>query len=243
MAFEIGARDMGADISFVPGELGVNEPLEDIGPYLANWFDLLIVRAARHEDLVHIAESSHLPLINARSDRNHPCEIMGDLQYIRRKRGSIEGLRVIFVGELTNLCMSWFAAANRFPIEVIQVAPAEYHAPQELLSSLNDHAAGSVTTADSLAAAVENADVIYTDCWPKKGNRDGVKSAFLPYRVDVPHLERMNQNGFFLPCPPVTRGEEVSTGAMTHPRCRNYEAKAFLLHAQNAIMEYVTGAD
>ena len=137
MAFEIGAREMGVNVSYVPGEVGVHEPLEDIGHYLRNWFTMLVVRAKRREDLLFLARSANIPTINARTDRSHPCEIMGDLQFIRRHRGSVDGLTVAFVGEPTNLCMSWLEAATVFPIKVTQICPEGYEVDNDTLSSLS----------------------------------------------------------------------------------------------------------
>lgn len=133
IAFEIGLKSMGASVSYIPGDLGIHEPLEDIGQYLSNWFSLLVIRAKNHKDLLYLSEHSSIPVINARTDFSHPCEIMGDLQYIRTYRGSLDELKVVFVGEVTNLCMSWFEAAVKFPIQVTQVAPIGYEADQDLL--------------------------------------------------------------------------------------------------------------
>lgn len=240
LAFEIGARAMGADVAYVPGELGVQEPLEDIGPYLQNWFSLLVIRAKRHMDLVTVASQVTIPVINARTEFNHPCEILGDLQYIRRERGAIEGLNVVFVGEVTNLCRSWFEAAVRLPISVTQVAPQGYVLNPAELAQLNQNAVGQVRIAHDLHAEVsETTDVLYTDCWPRSGDPSEIASLFSPYRIDGQILARMNQNGFFLPCPPVTRGQEVTAEAMQSPLCKDHAAKEFLLHVQNAIMEFV----
>ena len=107
MAFEIGARAMGAYVAFVPGELGVHEPIEDIGHYLSNWFSMLIIRSKKHSNLISVSRDASIPTLNARTDYNHPCEVVGDLQYVRKVRGSLDDLTVVFVGEVTNLCMSW----------------------------------------------------------------------------------------------------------------------------------------
>lgn len=240
MAFEIGARAMGADVAFVPGELGVHEPLQDIGHYLRNWFSMLIIRARTHADLVTVAHDAAIPTINARTNYNHPCEIMGDLQYIRRVRGTLDGLTVVFVGEVTNLCMSWFEAAVRFPIQVIQVAPSDYLLPDNTLNELRSHAVGEIAMSSNMHDAIsKETDVIYTDCWPKSGDPERVKALFLPYQITGELINRMNADGFFLPCPPVTRGQEVSEDAMRSPQCQDYQAKEYLLHAQNAVMEFV----
>jgi ornithine carbamoyltransferase len=240
MAFEIGARAMGGDVSYVPGDLGVNEPLEDIGHYLDNWFSLIVIRAKRHEDLLRVADDAKAPVINARTNINHPCEILGDLQFIRRKRGTLDGLNVVFSGEVTNLCMSWFEAALRLPISVTQVSPREYLLPDSEVRAMNTKAAGRIgTSCDLMDAVSHGTDLIYTDCWPKGPDAAETEKLFLPFQITESLLSRMNPKGFFLPCPPVTRGQEVSAGAMSSPMCMDYQAKDCLLHAQNAVMEFL----
>jgi len=240
VAFEIGARAMGADVAFVPGELGVHEPLQDIGRYLRNWFSMLIIRARTHADVLAVAHDAAIPTINARTNHNHPCEIMGDLQYVRKVRGSLEGLTVVFVGEVTNLCMSWFEAAVRFSISVVQVAPPHYLLPDNTLNELRRHAVGKISTSSDLHHAIsKKTEVIYTDCWPKGGDPERVKSLFLPYQITGEIVNRISDHGLFLPCPPVTRGQEVSEEAMRSEKCQDYAAKEYLLHAQNAIMEFL----
>ena len=243
IAFEMGARAMGADVSHIPGDLGVQEPLEDMGAYLGNWYDMLVVRARREADLVALSETCGIPVINARTERGHPCEIMGDLQYIRRVRGSLDGLKVVFVGEVSNLGRSWLEAAARFPIEVTQVAPQDWLATSSELEGLRSHATGQMGISTDLEAALQDADVLYTDCWPKTDvpqEKERIRQAFLPYQILPKHLDALADNSFFLPCPPVTRGEEVSVEAMASPLCRNHPAKAYLLHAQNAVMAFLS---
>jgi ornithine carbamoyltransferase len=242
LAFEIGARAMGAAVSYLPGELGINEPLMDIGHYLENWYSSLVIRARNHQDVAYLSNYIRIPLINARTDFSHPCEIMGDLQFIRTYRGSLTDLKVLFVGEVTNLCMSWFEAAVKFPLQVTQIAPFGYEAKVELIRQLNSNAIGHINTSNDLDSLLESVDLIYTDCWPRTDNPElkaKIKAQFLPYQITGEHLARLKEKSLFLPCPPVTRGEEVSHGAMDSKLCLNYQAKEYLLHSQNAILEMV----
>ena len=206
MAFEIGARAMGASVSYVPGEIGIHEPLEDIGHYLDKWFSLLVIRAKNHADLLKIANTSESAVINARTDFNHPCEIIGDLQYIRKHRGGLDGLSLVFVGEVTNLCMSWFEAAVRLPITVTQVAPKGYELDSKQLNYLNEMAAGKIAISNELEPLLETADVLYTDCWPSANSeedKNAISKAFLPYQISEDHLSKLHDQAVFLPCPPV----------------------------------------
>jgi ornithine carbamoyltransferase len=242
LAFEIGAQAMGASVSYIPGELGIHEPLEDIGHYLENWYSILVIRAQRHKDLVYLSENTAIPVINARTDYSHPCEIMGDLQFMRKHRGSLEDMNVVFVGEVTNLCMSWFEAAARFPIKVTQIAPFGYEADKNIVNKMNSDAIGLIATSNDLNSFIDKADLVYTDCWPYSGDAEmerKIKEMFIPYQITGNHLKRLNEKSVFLPCPPVTRGQEVSSDAMDSDLCLNYKAKEYLLHSQNSILEMI----
>ena len=242
VAFEIGVSEMGGSVVHVPGELGVHEPLEDVAGYLQNWFSMLVIRAQRHGDLLELASRSTIPVINARTDRGHPCEVMGDLLYLRQIGRNLNELKLVFVGEFTNLCMSWLEAATVLPLHVVQVCPPGFEVPTQTLDALRARAVGEISVTHDLRRALTGAHVIYTDCWPHQTSADEqarVSAAFLPYQITIEHLNLLGPNGVFLPCPPVTRGQEVSHEAMASPLCRNHAAKNNLLHAQNAIMEHL----
>jgi len=239
VAFEIGARSLGADVSFIPGDLGVHEPIEDIAHYINNWFSMAVIRCCNHTDIEKFASDAGIPVINARTSFNHPCEIVGDLQYIRKRRKSLNDLNVVFVGEVTNLCMSWFEAARVLPIHVTQVGPKDYLGSQELISKMNDGAVGRISVSSDMQSSIKkDTDVLYTDCWPSNGDKDSINRLFMPYQITKKIVGQMNANGFYMPCPPITRGEELSEDSLSAIQYCDYEAKEFLLHSQNAIMEY-----
>lgn len=242
LAFELGVQAMGGTTVDLPGEFGLGEPIEDIGHYLSNWLDLLIVRARIHEQLTRLAGSASIPVINAKTDRGHPCEILGDLQFVRRHRGTLEDLRVVFVGECTNLCRSWLEATTLAPISVTQVCPPGYEASATELAELQRMAIGELQITNDLDEALAQGpvDVLYTDCWPARHSDEDsvrVERDFLPYQIQIGHLDCLSVKGVFLPCPPVTRGEEASVDAVADKRNMNYQAKEYLLHAQNALLE------
>ena len=108
VAFELGIASMGGVAVQMPGRLDERESIEDVTAYLDNWFDGIVARVRLHSFMQRLAEAAKIPVINARTDYNHPCEILGDLAYIRARRGSLQGLKVAFVGEATNVCHPWF---------------------------------------------------------------------------------------------------------------------------------------
>ncbi len=239
VAFELGIALMGGTAIEVPGRLDERESVEDVAQYLDNWFDLVIVRTRDHAVLQRLANAAEAPVINARTNHNHPVEILGDLAYLRSIRPTVEGLKVVFVGEATNVGRSWFEAAALLPIEVIQACPEGYTMSTDFLSREGADVVGNIGVTHDLAVALRHADVVCTDTWPRAeddAERARIRRLFGPYRITEEHLALAKPDVLFLPCPPVHRNEEVSADAMASPRCRVYAAKDWLLHAQNALM-------
>jgi ornithine carbamoyltransferase len=244
VSFEMGIQAMGGRAIQVPGKLDVREPIEDVARYLQNWFHAIVARTETHAHMTRLADAASIPVINARTDHNHPCEILGDLTFIRDRRGSLDGLRVVFAGEPTNLCHPWFEAAARLPITVIQACPPGRETNPEYLRRLGNGARGVLAISNDLDESLEGADVAYTDCWPKAASdaeAEKIRKEFLPYQITSEKLARAKPDCFFLPCPPVTRGQEVSAEVMQKHGETVYKAKEYLLHAQNAVLELLVG--
>ena len=145
VTFELGISELGGVSVEVPVRLGEQEPIEDVIHYLDNWVDAIVARTATHDEMLRLARSSRVPVVNARTSFNHPCEILGDLAYISKTRGGLDGLRVVFVGEATNLGHSWFEAAARFPINVVQICPKGYEIDGDFLQRVAGDAVGEVS--------------------------------------------------------------------------------------------------
>ena len=185
VAFEMGIAELGGVSVQVPGPLDERERIEDVARYLDNWFDAIVARTSTHEHMLRLASSARVPVINARTSFNHPCEILGDLSYVRELRGGLDDLRVAFVGEATNLGHSWFEAAARFPIHVAQICPEGYEVKADFLQGIAREAQGEVAGSHDLHATIAAADVIYTDCWPAAAteeDRRHIRDLFLPYQ-------------------------------------------------------------
>lgn len=245
VAFELGIQALGGRAIQVPGRLDQRESIEDMTRYLQNWFDCIIARTETHEQMLRLAAAADIPVINARTSRNHPCEILSDLTYIRKHRGTLDGLTVVFVGEPTNLCYPWFEAAARLPVKVIQACPKGYETPSDYLVMLRRSAVGHLSVTNDLREVLPEAEVVYTDCWPKGKTAEEqlhIRNTFLPYQITTEMLSHTKSGCYFLPCPPVTRGEEVSSEVMETSGSVVYKAKEYLMHAQNAMLTFlVTG--
>lgn len=226
-AFDLGIQAMGGCCVHAPITLGGAEAVADLAAYLDNWVDGIVVRTPQLAAMRALADAARAPVINARTRANHPCETLGDLSFVHRVRGGIDGLKVVGVAADDNILRSWVEAAHVLPIEVTQVFPARWQVRDPALQTPRFHATAEL-------GAIADADVLITDSWP----RDADEAELRPYQVTAGVLDRLRPGALFLPCPPVARGREVSRDAMLHPVCRVVEAKAFLLHAQNALLEW-----
>ncbi|AXA39914.1 ornithine carbamoyltransferase [Rhizobium leguminosarum] len=227
-AFDLGIQAMGGICVHVQIAFNTREETGDLSGYLGNWFDMLVIRTKELATLKAVAAASPVPVINARTRSNHPCETLGDLAYIKSRRGSIDGLKVVGVAADANILRSWAEASIVLPIEVVQVYPERWHICDAALFN------GRFRVSSDMGE-LSDADIVITDSWPG----DGPSDALAGYRIGTDVLDRLREDAIFLPCPPVTRGQEVTAAAMEHPRCLSRAAKTFLLHAQNALMEWV----
>ncbi|MBO0346441.1 hypothetical protein J0X15_14500 [Roseibium sp. CAU 1637] len=229
-ALDLGVHALGGLCTRVPVSLMGGEATEDLAAYLANWFDLIAIRTPQIRHLQKLADHSSIPVLNLRTRTNHPCETLGDLSYLRGARGSWEGLTIVAVAPVGNILNSWIEAARVLPIKVIQVYDYDYLLePSSLIED-------QIEATDSMSAIAE-ADVLITDCWPKDGNAELLRR----YQVSAARLDEAKPGCTFIPCPPVTRGQEVKADAMLHPAYQSPAAKAYLLHAQNAYLEWALG--
>ena len=227
-AFDLGVQAMGGICVHVPIGFNGREETGDLAGYLGNWFDMLVIRTKELATLKAVAAAAPVPVINARTRSNHPCETLGDLAYINSRRGSIDGLKVVGVAADANILRSWVEASIALPIEVVQVYPERWHISDTAL--LNERFRVSTDMGE-----LSDANIIITDSWPG----DALDDALASCRIGTDILDRLPEDAIFLPCPPVTRGQEVTAEAMEHSLCQSRAAKAFLLHAQNALMEWV----
>lgn len=224
-AIQIGVQSMGAVFAEIPASLSGKESLADLAAYLDNWFDLIVVRTPEIKKIDELASFLNAPVMNIRTYHNHPCETLGDLSYILKKRGSLADLKVCAVSPKGNILQSWIEASLVLPIELTQIAPEDYLVD----GSLYDH----VHLSQNIES-IRDADVIITDCWPKGCDQEQFSA--LTITKDI--LDATKKGCLFIPCPPVTRGQELTQEAAMHSKHKAYETKAFLLHAQNAFIEY-----
>ncbi|MGN6565704.1 MAG: ornithine carbamoyltransferase, partial [Thermomicrobiales bacterium] len=217
------------------------EPIADIAGYLDNWVDALVVRTARHEAVVELARCAAAPVVNAMTDREHPCEVLADAQTLRERLGEFAGQKVVFVGGLTNVCRSWFHLAARLPIQFVFICPEGEEIDAATLAFVERAAPGTIAVTHDVQAGVRDAAAICTDAWPRASDDAERVRRYAPYQVTSELLAQARPDAVLLPCPPVTRGEEVAADALASPAFAGYIGKENLLYTQQAILAMLLG--
>lgn len=221
VTFEKGISLLGGQPILFPSEtLDKKEKLEDVCGYLNNWADMIIVRHRDINVINEIAQYSTVPVINAMTDTNHPCEIISDMYALSKIRADFQNDRYLFCGESGNIGLTWKEAADIMGFELSQCCPKGYEIE-------------GVQTYNNIKEAVKGKDIICTDSLPTKILKD-----FVNYQVTKDIMDMANENAVFNPCPPFYRGEEVSADVIDSDYFVGYQFKKHLLEVQQAIMIY-----
>ena len=238
---EIAVVEMGAyPVVLGQDEVGLRtrEAVRDVARVLDRYLDLLALRVFDHAALVEIARYADAPVVNLLSDVEHPCQAVADLQTIAEHR-SLDQVVVAYVGDGNNVCHSLMAGVAMLGGEMRVICPAGYEPRGDYIAR-----GGNLVTLSHDPAAVEGADVVYTDVWASMGQEaeaSARSSAFSDYRVDGAMFARAREDAIFLHCLPAHRGEEVTDEVMDHPRSRVFDQAENRLHSMKAILLELLG--
>lgn len=220
VSFERGVHEMGLQpISFPPEALDKSEALEDVVGYLSSWARLMIVRHPDISVLQRLADVNALPIINAMTDVNHPCEVLSDLYSLSQEADPFS-LRYLVVGADGNIARAWWEAGTAFGLHMVQCCPSELRVP-------------GMPWTDDLVETMTGADVVITD------GPGPLADALLPYQVTGALLDKASASTRLAPCPPFIRGREVSADAIEHRAFVGYGFKQYLKPVQQAVMAWV----
>ncbi len=241
VSFQAGMYQLGGEVIFMsPSELqiGRGETVADTARVLSRYLDIMALRTYRHQTIEEFAAHASIPVINALSDRYHPCQILADLVTIQETLGNWEGIKVAFVGDGNNVATSWVNLAARVDIEVVLATPPGYEPPEEVVSKARDEGA-RVEIVHDPSQAVKGAKVIYTDVWVSMGQdkeRQERLKAFAPFQV-TPQLMKLADTGvIFMHCLPAHRGEEVVDEVIDGPASVVWDQAENRLHLQKALI-------
>ena len=241
VSFETGMNQMGGSTLFLSPadtQIGRGEPIEDTARVISSMVDIVAIRTGLHGNIIRFAEYSSVPVINALTDFNHPCQLLADMMTVHEKLGRTKDIEVAYIGDGNNMCHSWMIAAKQFGFNISIAVPNGFEPEADLLKACEDR----VTLTNSPAQAITDVDVVVTDTWISMGQEEEKqqrKQAFEGYTVNSTLMERASANAIFLHCLPAYRGYEVTNDVLEGPQSVVWDEAENRLHAQKALMEFL----
>jgi ornithine carbamoyltransferase len=248
VSFEVGIARLGGStttLSEQDVQLGVRETVADAARVLDRYVDGVVARLRSHDDLLELAASSAKPVINALTDRSHPCQVLADLLTLEERRGPLREQHVAFIGDGNNIAASLIEAAALTGFALTVVSPPGYHPEAPVLERARSISTRpfQVTLTNDIAE-LDGATAIYTDVWASMGHeseRDGRRKTFAPYQVNQAVMDA-SPRAVFMHCLPAHRGEEVTDEVIDGPRSVVFDQAGNRLYAQMALMVELLGA-
>ena len=250
VTFEAGMTQLGGHAicyGISEGRIGVRESVDDVARNLERWVDAAMLRTFRHELVTDLARRAEIPVINGLTDRLHPCQALADYLTLKEVAGSLEGRRLVYVGDGNNVAHSLMEGGARLGVHVTVITPEGFGPDASIVDACRTAAAESGARIEVThdLAKVEGADAVYTDVWASMGQEEEAearKRAFVPYRVDSAMMRRAGADAVFLHCLPAHRGDEVTDEVADAPTSVIFQQAENRLHAQKAILLLVLGA-
>lgn len=246
VSFEVAISSMGGHAVVLRGDelqLGRGETIEDTGRALSRYVDAIVVRTFGQDRLERLADAADVPVVNALSDFEHPCQCLADLQTIREKKGGLRGVALAYVGDGNNVAHSLMLGGAKLGMDVRVACPSGYEPfPQvtERSGELAARSSGRLTVTDVVAEAVVGADVVYTDVWVSMGQDAGArKQALERYRVDGALIDMADDEVIVMHCLPAHRGEEIAADVIDGPRSVVWDQAENRLHAQKSLLAWL----
>ena len=250
VSFEAGMTQLGGHAIYLGPEdiqLGKRESVEDIALVLSRMADLIMARVFGHSIVEDLARFATVPVINGLSDREHPCQALGDLLTVLERKGRLQGLRLVFVGDGNNVANSLLFAGALTGMDVTVACPEGYEPPAHLLGEARSLARASGATlgvTSDLKGACEGADVLYTDVWASMGQETEAerrRAAFQGFQVNEALMRLAKPDAIVLHCLPAHYGEEIDYAVSRTPNSAIFDQAENRLHAQKALMVTLAG--
>ncbi len=245
VSFEAGMNQMGGNTLFLSpadAQIGRGEPIEDTARVISSMVDIIAIRTGSHGNIIRFAGYSKVPVINALTDFNHPCQLLADMMTVREKLGRVNDIEVAYIGDGNNMCHSWMIAARQFGFNIKIAVPEGFEPEADLLEACKDR----VTLTGQPLEAVRGVDVVVTDTWISMGQEDEQsqrKQAFEGFTVDAALMENAMPDAIFLHCLPAYRGLEVTEEVLEGPQSVVWDEAENRLHAQKALIEFLLKFD
>jgi len=245
VTFEVGIQSMGGFVVFLDhtqARLGERESIPDVARNLQRWVHGIVARVYEQRVLEEMARSADIPVVNALSDKFHPCQALADFFTLEEKFGSLRGFPLAYVGDGNNVCHSLIFLAARLGVDIRIATPANYTPDSDVLADAKRVAKETrckIELFTDPTEAVAGAQAVYTDSWTSMGFEAEEKirrNIFKPYQVNRKLLEHAAENAVFMHCLPAHRGAEVTDEVLDGPSSIVLDQSENRMYVQKAIL-------
>ena len=241
VSFEAGIVQLGGTplvLSAQDLQLGRGESIEDTARVLSRYVDGIMIRCFDHNTVLLLAKHATVPVINALTNRSHPCQLMADLQTMIEYHGPLLGQSVAWLGDGNNVATSWVEAASLFGFQLRMACPHGYAPPSELLAWARANG-GDIVLTEDVVEAVGQVQTVVTDVWVSMGQQGGNQQQDLAaYQVNEDVMKQAASDAIFMHCLPAKRGLEVSDAVIDGPQSAVFDEAENRLHAQKAVLAW-----
>ena len=247
VSFEAGMSHLGGSSMLLEEQhigLGKRESVKDVSRVLSSMVDCVVFRAKHHETVVEFAQYSTVPVINALTDKSHPCQALADMLTIKEEFGSFDDVSIAWVGDSNNVAASLVEAAAMLGVKISVSSPVGYHFSEEEIKEMTQQRQPGFELAfyEDPREAVRGANVVYTDVWVSMGQEDEKDKrleAFKPFQVNAELMALASPDAIFMHCLPARRGLEVTDDVIDSPQSRIIEEAANRMHAQKGLLVWL----
>jgi ornithine carbamoyltransferase len=250
LTFEAAINTLGGNAVFVDqtqSPLGERESLPDMAHNIERWMSVIVLRTYAHETITEMAGCSRIPVINALSDFEHPCQAIADFFTLEERFGSAEGLHFTYVGDGNNVCHSLMLTAAQLGVHCTVASPKGFAPKLEIIHKaieISEQTGGSITLMQDPVKAVTGADAVYTDVCTSMGfEHEATRRApiFKPYQVNEALMAHARQDAVFMHCLPAHRNAEVTDAVLDGPQSIVFDQAENRMHAQKALLLMLLG--
>ena len=247
VSFELGIRQLGGDYIFLPKDetqLSRGESIKDTAAMLGRFgLSALVLRGFNDAELEDFASYSDIPVVNGISDTSHPLQVLSDLFTVWEKKGRLQNLKLAYIGDGNNVANSLIIGCSKCDMNVAIASPSGYSPARSIVERGMQF--GDILITDSVAEAVKDADIVYTDVFISMNDEDDEKkkAKLEKYRVTKDVMALAKEDALFMHCMPVRRGEEVSADVADGPQSIMYDQAENRLHLNKAALALLTMGD
>ncbi|QDZ41085.1 ornithine carbamoyltransferase [Euhalothece natronophila Z-M001] len=243
--YQLGGQVIDLNPQFM--QVGRGEPIQDTARVLAGYLDVIAIRTFAQSELETFAHYAQVPIINALSDRAHPCQVLADLLTIKETFGQLKGLTLTYLGDGNNVAHSLLLGCAMAGVNIRVVTPKEYQPDTTIVEQAKALASETeiVLTTDA-EAAVKGAEILYTDVWASMGQEDSATTRFpifQPYQINEKLLKQAQSEAIVLHCLPAHRGEEITEAVLESSQSRVWQQAENRMYAQKALLAKLLGVD